>query len=455
MTNPSAALPRARRVRRLVAIADSDSYVKWAAALLGSVPGVDARVLLVRTPVTVSADQERAALEGSGLDPSQVELIEYGRLAQRLSVLRADAVVLAGRGPFVRIVQHEIDRVSPRPVVVTGLPGISIPAQRGAVHYRRQADLFLVHSHRELRAFADLATRMDVRMRFALATLPFARGREARNRDGTDLVFAAQAVVPRDPAQRLELAAILRRAALARPDRRVVVKLRSRPEVGERETHHEMAAYPALFRRFGEIPENVVFSYAPMNRALEHAEGLVTISSTAAIEAIAKGVPVIALDEFGVSKANLNTVFEASGLLGDADDVVSRRFRTPDARWVTENYFHPETSSSWLEDVEDLVAARQEGTLAVPPHPYRIGAGLWRAWDRKIMLGSLDRSASGMIALLIGMPARWLLLRLRKTRSYRGTFSWAEAGSDITLTAAPHQEPLRRERAARAPVTRL
>ncbi|MCP2798120.1 hypothetical protein NK944_23855, partial [Salmonella enterica subsp. enterica serovar Typhimurium] len=84
-----------------------------------------------------------------------------------------DVVLLAGRGPFVRLMGRVIDRLSRRPVVVAGLPGMAIPAQRGALDYRRHADLLVVHSHREERAFTELGRRIGVQVPTALATLPF------------------------------------------------------------------------------------------------------------------------------------------------------------------------------------------------------------------------------------------------------------------------------------------
>ena len=65
------------------------------------------------------------------------------------------------------------------------------------------------------------------------------------------------------------------------------------------------------------------------------------------ITSVVLSVPVIALDTFGVSKLHLNTVFVGSGLFGDADDVVARRFRHPDPAWLDENYFHDPAASTW------------------------------------------------------------------------------------------------------------
>ena len=67
---------------RIVAIADTDSYVKWAAALLGGLMAGgstvgeeaqrwDASLLVLETPLVVSDGQLASALTGSGLASSR------------------------------------------------------------------------------------------------------------------------------------------------------------------------------------------------------------------------------------------------------------------------------------------------------------------------------------------------------------------------------------------------
>ncbi len=427
---------------RIVAIADADSFVKWSAALIDSAADVDPHLVLVQTPLVVSVAQEHAALAGTGIRPEAVTRLAYDDLAGWLSTDRPDVVVVGGRGPFVRLVMRQIDRVTPRPVIVSGLPGMSIPAQRGAALYRRYADLMVVHSRREQRAFAELTDRLGLDMRLSLATLPFARRTRAAE-GGTDLVFAAQAIVPHEPAERARLAEILRTAALADPTRRVVVKLRSRPELGEAETHFERTELTDLLR---DRPDNLVFSHEPMSRALETAEGLVTVSSTAAVEAMAMGVPVIALTTFGVSKTHLNTVFVGSGVQGGADDVIARRFRHPQPGWLADNYFHDPCESTWWTDVERLVEMRRRGVLAPRVVPPARGGALHDAWHRKAVLGSEDRTVLGSVALAVGVPLVRGILGARTMLGRRGAASWSDDGTDITVTPARHQDPIVRPR---------
>ncbi|WP_350351430.1 DUF6716 putative glycosyltransferase [Microbacterium sp. A8/3-1] len=455
---------------RVVAIADADSFVKWSAALLGGVPGLRAHVLLVRTPLTASVAQQRTAIAGTGLRAEDVTRIGFAETAGWLEGQRPDVVLLAGRGPFVRLMGRVIDSLTHRPVTVSGLPGMAIPAQRGALDYRRHTDLLVVHSHREERAFAELGERIGVSMPTALATLPFARRRARMLRPdrvrvdavsarsggvavaerpqppvavrppATDIVFAAQALVPVAHEERAEIAATLVRAAEADPSRRVVVKLRSRP--GEAETHLERDPYTAMLP--SRRPRNLVFSYDSMASALESAAGLVTVSSTAAIEATALGVPVIALDSFGVSKSLLNTVFVGSGLLGGRNEVVAGRFRHPHPDWLRDNYFHPEAESNWWERVQELVAMRRSGALPHRRVPAARGGALHEAWHRASVLGRDDRSLGGALALTVGAPATRMLSAVRRRREPSDGGTWADPSTDFTLEPNPFQDSIRR-----------
>lgn len=393
---------------RIVALADTDSYVKWAAATLTSAPdAVEPELLIVETALAVSAGQLDAALARSDLDPSRVRRVEFDALPAAVERLQPDVVLVAARGPVARVLVAAVAALEPRPVILTGLPGISIPATTAAIIHRQQSDLFLLHSLREVEAFTALAKRRGIRQRFALARLPFVERVEQTGVGGTDLVFASQAIVPRERADRLHVARLLVRAAEADPGRRVVIK--ERGLAGEHQTHAQRHSYPDLLRRLGPLPANLVISTEPMATALDRAEGLVTVSSTAAIEAVARGIPVIALDTFGVDDALINPVFEGSGLFGSDDDVVARSFRLPTREWLAWNYFHAPDADDWLDRVGELVALRRAGALPAEPARERAGGRARDVWERRMALGRKDRSAAGAVVWLIGVPARAVL----------------------------------------------
>lgn len=398
---------------KVIAIADSDSYLKWAAAFLGALPGVTEReLLLIETPVLPSETQRAAALAVGGVPPEQLVSLPLNAVLGALRTEQPDAVLVALRGPVAAVLIRMIAELPHRPVIVTGLPGISIPATRKALAFRRQADLFVLHSRREIREFTMMSRKYGWAHRFALATLPFVE--ERTGAVGTDLVFAAQAVVPSTIDDRARVLELLIAAARADPSRRVVIKVRGL--AGERQTHDEQLSYPDLLEQAVDVPANLVVSSVPMSAALDAAQGVMTVSSTAAIEAIARGIPVITLDIFGVTGKLINTVFEGSGLFGGEDAVVRREFRHPEPAWLDDNYFHPVEEDDVAMQLEALVAARRQGVLPAREPARKAGGKLRLAWDRKRAFGDADRTVSGAVALAVGTPARATLVAARKVK---------------------------------------
>jgi len=392
----------------VVGLADTDSYVKWAAALLGRLPdGSTADLLIVETALAVSPAQQETALARSGLGQGSVRRVEFARLTEQLAALRPDVVLVAARGPVARVLIRLAAELTPRPVIVSGLPGISIPVTTAALIHRTQSDLFLLHSRREVREFAALAEYRGLAQNFALAQLPFAAHVPASGptAGATDLVFATQALVPSERAERMQVAKLLVAAAEADPRRRVVVK--ERAVKGEHQTHRQRIGIPDLLATLGPLPPNLVVSTIAMGRALDSAEGLVTVSSTAAIEAIARGIPVIALDSFGVTDKLINPVFLGSGLLAPESAVIARDFRQPAVTWRADNYFHDADADDWIARIEALVARRRAGELPAKPPRDRRGGVARDIWERKVALGRKDRSAAGLAVATVGIPMRF------------------------------------------------
>jgi hypothetical protein len=406
---------------RIVAITDSDSYVKWGAALLAQAPAEWERSLFViASPVLPSGDQLTAALDGIDGSIRRPPIVELSALAVRLARMKPDVVLLSVRGPLVKVVVRAIVAATAvRPVIVSGLPGISVPATKRAIAHRAQVDLFVLHSRREVREFGALAERMGIAMRFALATLPFLPRRTPGRSLNGELIFAAQAKVPAEKADRLALLGWLAESARRHPYRRVVVKVRAAR--GEQQTHAERYDYADLIKELDPpAPHNLVIAGGAMSEHLAGAAGLVTISSTAAIEAIALSVPVLIVEDFGVSAELINTVFDGSGLFGNSGDLVQGRFRQPNSGWLDDNYFHPAANNDWIEAVGELLRARAEHAPALKPLAHgAFGGALRRAWDRKRALGRFDRSTIGLVALAVGTPARWALMAMRRARGRR------------------------------------
>ncbi|WP_214317218.1 DUF6716 putative glycosyltransferase [Nonomuraea sediminis] len=334
---------------RVLAVADSDSYLKWVASLLDDLPdGCVTDLAVVRTPIAPSPAQLAAAV-GERPVPPVLSARALRRAAERD---RPEVIILACTGPVVDVLAADVlAGLRPRPVFVTGLPGISVPATEKAWLYRSGCDLFVVHSEREVAEFGEIAARLGGGGAVGMARLPFLRA-AAGGRTKERVVFATQAKVPREREERERILLSLAALAERRPDLEVVVKLRALED--ERQTHNERHHYQRLWRELGE-PGRLAFAAGPMHEQLSRAEGFVTVSSTAALEAIAQDVPLLVLEDFGVSAEMINLVFEGSGVLGTLDDLERGDFRTASPAWCAANYFHPADRDSWVALLTALV----------------------------------------------------------------------------------------------------
>lgn len=335
---------------KVLAVADSDSYLKWAACLLDDLPeGCVTDLAVVRTPITPSPQQIGAAVGARPLPPV-LSARALRRTAERTA---PDVIIVACTGPVVDVLVADVlDGLRPRPVFVTGLPGISVPATEKAWLFRSGCDMFVVHSGREVAEFGRIAAELGGGGAIGLARLPFLRTAERDADEADRVVFATQAKVPREREERERILLALAKLAAERPELDVVVKLRARE--GERQTHNERHHYERLWRELG-APGRLAFEAGPMQEHLSRAAGFVTVSSTAALEAIACGVPALVLEDFGVSAEMINLVFEGSGLLGTLDELAAGAFRTPDAGWCAQNYFHERGDSDWVALLTALV----------------------------------------------------------------------------------------------------
>lgn len=383
---------------RVLTVTDSDSYLKWAVALLAAAPAEWAvRHLVLENVIAPSPAQIAAARSGTARGP--VERVGGVRLARRVRRLAPDVLVVACTGPAVDAVMELLRRGGVldrnRPVLVTGLPGISYPANDLAVLHRRGFDLMALHSRRERAAYAEVAGQIGG-PRMVLATLPYLAAVPAVPPGGDEVIFAAQSLVPPGRAER---EAVLTALAGLPAGLRPVVKVRALS--GERQAHNEALPYAALWAEMHQ-PRPVEFRAGPMAAALAEAAGFATVSSTAVLEALAAGVPVLVLDEFGVSGELINAVFADSGLLGGLDRLQSGDFARPRPEWLADNYFHPAAENDWVDQIGELVARRR-----VEPLPAYTGQPL----------GSRLARARRQLRVL---PPGWVWRELERIRNRTG-----------------------------------
>lgn len=428
----------------VLAIADTDSYLKWSVTTLAAMPmGWRKTQVVVSNPVAPSVSQMRAASR------SFVAVLSAAEIRQQIAATRPDVVLLACTGPVVaELIAQPPLRSAQRPVLVTGLPGLSVPATRRAVSFRAGCDLFLLHSHREIADFTAVAADVGVGVAFGLATLPFLnlpdRPPSVPARSGGDaapsVVFAAQAKVPSERAQREQILLALADHGSA------VVKLRALP--GQQQTHFEAWPYPELWDDLltrGRVRAGAVrFVDGAMSEALGSASALVTVSSTAALEAMAAGIEVMIISDFGVSDDMINLVFQDSGCLGTLDDLRRSHFPQANPAWLRDNYFHSTAENTWLAELDHLLRLRSAGSLRRQPRLKRTRRA--RVWQRARLLIPARLRPS-----LHRLRRKMALWRGSPDRTAHAPRLHPPAGSTSTERSRAPQDVHRRPRSANPP----
>lgn len=250
-----------------------------------------------------------------------------------------DVVVLAVVGGAVQAVLHGLARSwhgrAKRPVVVTGYVGVVYEKLTDGLLLRAGADVVLANSAHDADRFRAVYEGVGADAGSVVETaLPFLGGEPYQ--PGADrpftVTFAAQPSAPADRRDRLYL---LRRAAehaRRHPDREVLVKLRSRP--GEHTTHIEEHPYQKLVRHLPDRPGNLHLVYGHMGEVLDRTDLSVTVSSTAALESMHRGIPTAVLTDLGVRETLGNHHFLGSGCLASWDRLDEGHVPRADPRWL-------------------------------------------------------------------------------------------------------------------------
>ncbi|WP_055590589.1 DUF6716 putative glycosyltransferase, partial [Peterkaempfera griseoplana] len=332
---------------RIVVLADSDTRWKWGALLAGQIcpdGGAEIRAHLLRGRATPTERQ----LAEVGVAPASIRettvadfLAEAGEEGPQ-TVGGADVVILALVGGGAQALLHGLARAwrgrARRPLVVTGYVGVVYEKLTDGLLLRAGADVVLANSAYDARRFRELYGPLGVDTRSVVrAALPFLAGRGEQYRPSESrpftVVFAAQPSVPEPRAARLHLLERCVRHAELHPERRVLVKLRSRP--GEHTTHLEEHPYQRLVARLPRpLPANCELVYGNMGEVLDRTDLLVTVSSTAALESLQRGIPTAVLSDAGVRESLGNHYFTGSGCVASWDQLDGGLLPSADRDWL-------------------------------------------------------------------------------------------------------------------------
>ena len=383
--------------RTALLIAAFDSQLKWCAGIRDELAARDVvcRVVVPDTRSALSDDQIRDA----GF--ATVDRLPWADVV--MACLTADVVVSSLAGPLTRRLTLDLAAASTPdavgPVLVSGWVGIIIEKITAGYLDRAGTDVVAVNSVGDLEHFRRTGSALGIPTdHLVLSGLPFLSSEPRPTRGGPvrTVLYADQPTVP---AGREERAYVYRRLvehARRHPDREVLLKPRHRP--GE-DTFHRMAHHPADLLGPDPLPANFRLEYSPISELLPRVDLLLTMSSTACLEAIDHGCGVALVLDLGVQERHGNHVFLDSGLLRTFDQIDAGDIGRPSAALLDSWFGDRDRPSAVVvvDRVEELLASglrparevwrsayfRCALDLVVEPPPAR-PRWMTRAWSRRV-----------------------------------------------------------------------
>jgi hypothetical protein len=413
--------------RTALLVAAFDSQLKWCGGIRDELEarGFTTRVVVPDTRSALSAQQVLDA----GFD--RVDRVPWDDLVT--ACLTSDVVVSALAGPSThRLTLAVADTLAgssrPGPVLVSGWVGIIIEKITAGYLDRSGTDVVAVNSTSDLDHFRRTGETLGIPTdNLVLSGLPFLSSSPRPQRIGrvATVLYADQPTVPAPAAERAYVYRRLVEHARRHPERQVLVKPRHRP--GE-DTFHRMSHAPEDLLPSGELPANFRVVHTPVPELLEHADLLVTMSSTACLEAIDRGTRVALVLDLGVHERHGNHVFLDSGLLRTFDQIDAGDLGTP-----SDAFLH-----SWFGERDvpapAAIADRVEQLLASGRRPSR---DVWSsAYFRSAASTTAEVARSAAAAGRPGGP-RWMTRawarRVEARGSVRGTLAY---GATLLLPPA-------------------
>ncbi|MEB3352449.1 MAG: DUF6716 putative glycosyltransferase [Cyanobacteriota bacterium] len=374
--------------RQVAALACFDSFGKTAIQILAHCRAAGATTTL-------------HLLELPGRRLSRRQLREIQRIDRRTQVvqhhwrdLRSVLLQLAGHDALVLGLDGQRSRDllllsratwaerQQRPVLVSAYPGILFRHQIEGMLDRSGVELLCLNSPGDAELYRQACQAMGIDAGNAVVTgLPILwslKPRPVRPGKGS-IVFFEQPSVPANPLQRTYVARRLVELAAAHPDRPVIFKPRtSSIEATLHRRHGEMASLLVpLQRRY----PNLQISFRPSLMLLRRCDCAITVSSTAAMEAMAMGISTRLVADFGVCETLGNHYFAKSGAVADFDAIAADPF-TPrhDAHWLATHGCLPDGADRFLEALAERLTTPPAGERSAGAGPAGWGSPTWQRY---------------------------------------------------------------------------
>ncbi|MET0313256.1 MAG: DUF6716 putative glycosyltransferase [Hansschlegelia sp.] len=305
--------------RRVLAIGTFDSFVKTA-AIVGRLFEAEGASLQMVALAAANRQLSKRQLRNGGLDERLPVVTADALVGSRLfrDAEIVVAVVDGGRARelFLTLAAADLSAEPRRPLIAIASPGLVLDDHLAGFMDRAPADVLCFNTEGDRALYQAAAAEIGVDATNAVVSglLGLDRRPWSPPQGRPTITFFEQPVMPARRLQRVHLLVGLVDLAKRFPEADVLVKLRhARGEVAHHAARFHLEDIARELSPAGGLPTNLGFTHEPAATLLDRTSLAVTVSSTVAVEAMARGVPTRILSDFGVSEALGSAYFVGSG----------------------------------------------------------------------------------------------------------------------------------------------
>ena len=393
--------------RRVAAIACFDSFGKMAMKILSSCRQEGAQTRMHLLEISNRGLSRRQLLEIRRADPRtpiEEKSWQVFRSLSQSMTRDTDVVILALDGRRSRealLILAEVWKGrQQRPLIVSAYPGILFRFALEGMLDRSGVDLLCLNSSQDLKLYLQGCSELGMEETNAIVTgLPILWNvpNRRQNVDIGSIVFFEQPSIPPHPLQRRYLCRQIKKLAETWPEHQVIFKPRtSSLESTLHRRHGEMAS---VIAGMAGKHHNLELSFKPAIRLLSKCGCAITVSSTAALEAMAMGVSTRIVSDLGITETLGNHFFTGSGALTKFHDIQKDPFSLiHDNNWLQNNGGLPNGEECFLRALLEMLEKPRRSLPEENIGPLGWGSPNWQKYaihhGGRHMLSSSGASSS-------------------------------------------------------------
>lgn len=315
----------------ILIVCDSDSNIAFASnfALHARSRGARCTIAFCASELTLIRQAAHARVGG---DDDLFMVTDWRRLFETPDILRFDTIFLMMTGKEIPRFCESLRKASltyglRRPRTIGGFIGEWISAEAQVIE-RTPVDYFVVNRADELNLFKTIASKFSFGCTFVHIPYPFVTRyswakpltQSFTYRPDSKIIYAEQVQVPRTPEDRRLMFRNLVALAKRFPEREILFCEREITTGGTR--HRSIGAIDDFFDNLAALAPNLKRLPGGFRRSLPTADLILSVSSTACVEALLNGVPAIFIKDFPSSGADK---FVRSGLAVSMSDLFAEQ----------------------------------------------------------------------------------------------------------------------------------